>query len=29
MAVRISKHTTGNIKVYKINKSNGGLKKIT
>lgn len=27
MAVRISKHTTGNIKVYKTNKSNGGLKK--
>lgn len=27
MTVRISKHTTGNIKVYKINKSNGGLKK--
>lgn len=27
MVVRISKHTTGNIKVYKINKSNGGLKK--
>ena len=27
MAVKISKHTTGNIKVYKINKSSGGFKK--
>ena len=27
MAVKISKHTTGNVKVYKINKSSGGIKK--
>ena len=27
MAVKITKHTTGNIKVYKINKSSGGFKK--